>query len=208
MNYDGGWSVWVHKTLLESQCCRRIQYNWSHFFNCIGFGCNTVYPWNFKSVVWTQTLHPPLHRHRGSPSNTNRKHRTAARQQDQEHTRNRITNYHRCFACCSCLYLINNLRGWCVIRKSQKLSLTMKYLCCYCQNAVESGPSYLYREHVWWGEGSWAAAEATKYNNTAVSTLASQWFRVFWSWSLRCKTSSKFIPLTALTSLTDELMLL
>ena len=31
------------------------------YFHCIGFGCNTVYPWNSRSVVWTQTLHPPVH---------------------------------------------------------------------------------------------------------------------------------------------------
>ena len=30
--------------------------------SCIGFGCNAVYPWNSQSVVWTQTVHPPLHR--------------------------------------------------------------------------------------------------------------------------------------------------
>ena len=25
------------------------------YLNCIGFGCNRVYPWNSKSVLWTQT---------------------------------------------------------------------------------------------------------------------------------------------------------
>ena len=35
------------------------------YFNCIGFGCNAVYPWNYRSVLWTQTLHPPLNRHSG-----------------------------------------------------------------------------------------------------------------------------------------------
>ena len=29
------------------------------YLNCIGFGCSTVYPWNSKGVLWTQTLHPP-----------------------------------------------------------------------------------------------------------------------------------------------------
>ena len=43
-------------------------YVWRWFtniFNCIGFGCNLVYPWNSKSVFWAQTLHPHLHWHRG-----------------------------------------------------------------------------------------------------------------------------------------------
>ena len=30
------------------------------WFNCFGFGCYTVYPWNSNRVLWTQTLHPPL----------------------------------------------------------------------------------------------------------------------------------------------------
>ena len=34
-------------------------------FNCIGFGSNTFYPWDSRSVLWTQTLHPPLYRHSG-----------------------------------------------------------------------------------------------------------------------------------------------
>ena len=29
------------------------------YFNCVGFGCNAVYPWNSRSVLLTQTLHPP-----------------------------------------------------------------------------------------------------------------------------------------------------
>ena len=35
----------------------------SIYFNYIGFGCNTVYPWNSKSVLWTQPLHRPFHQH-------------------------------------------------------------------------------------------------------------------------------------------------
>ena len=35
------------------------------YYNCIWFGCNAVHPWNYKSVLWIQTLHPPLHRHSG-----------------------------------------------------------------------------------------------------------------------------------------------
>ena len=34
-------------------------------FNCIGFGCNALYPWDSRSVLWTQTVQPSLHRHSG-----------------------------------------------------------------------------------------------------------------------------------------------
>ena len=34
-------------------------------FNCLGFGCDAVHPWDSKSVFWTQPLHPPFHRRRG-----------------------------------------------------------------------------------------------------------------------------------------------
>ena len=36
-----------------------ITANWFYILSHIGFGSNAVYPWNSKSVLWTQTLHPP-----------------------------------------------------------------------------------------------------------------------------------------------------
>ena len=47
--------------------CRRYQRTFitseasvTNFFNCIWFCWNAVYPWNSRSFLWTQTLHPPF----------------------------------------------------------------------------------------------------------------------------------------------------
>lgn len=47
----------VLKTLLPSQSLLPFflfEESIPSYFNCIGFGCNSVYPFNFKSVLWTQ----------------------------------------------------------------------------------------------------------------------------------------------------------
>ena len=44
---------------ITSQVSVAIDFNW------LGFGCNKVYPLNSGSVLWTQTLHPLVHRHSG-----------------------------------------------------------------------------------------------------------------------------------------------
>ena len=68
--YQGLWTLgWHHTSSIEAFYVFFCSFITSEEavaidFNCIGFGCIAVYPWDSKSVLWTQTLHPPRHRHR------------------------------------------------------------------------------------------------------------------------------------------------
>ena len=59
---------WHHRSSMQD-CFYTFEELIPSYFNCIGFGCNAVYPWNSKRVLWTQTLHPPLHQHSSGVDN-------------------------------------------------------------------------------------------------------------------------------------------
>ena len=49
--------VWRH--VMFFCCVITSEEGFAIDLNCVGFGCNTVYPWDSIRVLLTQTLHPP-----------------------------------------------------------------------------------------------------------------------------------------------------